>query len=31
MVDEILKERMVRNLKIAIGDHWGNCNNGQEV
>jgi len=31
MVDEIPKEQMVRNLKQAISDHWGNCNNGQEV
>ncbi len=27
-MDEILKERMLRNLKIAIGDHWGCCNDG---
>lgn len=31
MVDEILKERMVRNLKAEIGNQWGYGDNDKEV
>lgn len=30
-MDEIIKERILRNLKVAIGDHWGCGDDGHRI